>query len=51
MGLFLNLGNENFAGFSRMQYFVDKSGLINKLLKKDITEKFICNSRAWISNR
>lgn len=46
MGLFLNLGNENFAEFSRTQYFVDKSELINKLLKKDITEKFICNSRA-----
>ena len=46
MGRFLNLGNRNFAEFSRTQYFVDKSGLINKLLKKDITEKFICNSRA-----
>ena len=46
MGLFLNLGNENFAEFSRTQYFVDKSELINKLLKKDITEKFICNSKA-----
>ncbi|MDE7416295.1 MAG: ATP-binding protein [Lachnospiraceae bacterium] len=46
MGLFLNIGNENFAEFSKTQYFVDKSELINKLLKKDITEKFICNSRA-----
>lgn len=47
MGLFLNMGNENFAEFSRTKYFVDKSELINILLKKDITEKFICNSRAF----
>lgn len=46
MGLFLNMGNENFAEFSKTKYFVDKSALINKLLKKDITEKFICNSKA-----
>lgn len=46
MGLFLNLGNENFAEFAETNYFVDKSKLINILLKKDITEKFICNSRA-----
>lgn len=46
MGLFLNMGNENFAEFVQTQYFVDKSALINELLKKDITEKFICNSRA-----
>lgn len=46
MGLFLNLGNENFAEFVETNYFVDKSKLINILLKKDITEKFICNSRA-----
>ena len=46
MGLFLNIGNENFAEFSNTQYFVDKSQMINKLLKKDITQKFICNSRA-----
>ena len=46
MGLYLNIGNQNFAEFSRTQYFVDKSQLINKLLKKDITEKFVCNSRA-----
>ena len=46
MGLFLNMGNENFAEFSKTKYFVDKSELINILLKKDITEKFICNSRA-----
>lgn len=46
MGRFLNIGNKNYAEFSQTQYFVDKSELINKLLKKDITEKFICNSRA-----
>ena len=46
MGLFLNIGNKNYAEFSQTQYFVDKSELINKLLKKDITEKFVCNSRA-----
>ncbi len=46
MGRFLNIGNQIFAEFSRTQYFVDKSELINKLLKKDITQKFICNSRA-----
>ena len=41
MGLFLNMGNDNFAEFSKTKYFVDKSSLINKLLQKDITEKFI----------
>ncbi len=46
MGLFLNIGNKNYAEFSQTQYFVDKSELINNLLKKDITEKFVCNSRA-----
>ncbi len=46
MGRFLNIGNKNFAEFSETQYFVDKSRLINKLIKKDITEKFVCNSRA-----
>lgn len=46
MGLYLNIGNQNFAEFSRTQYFVDKSQLINKLLKKYITAKFVCNSRA-----
>ena len=46
MGRFLNIGNKNFAEFSKTQYFVDKSRLINKLIKKDITEKFVCNSRA-----
>lgn len=46
MGRFLNAGNEAFAEFSRTRYFVDKSELINKLLEKDITEKFVCNSRA-----
>lgn len=46
MGLFLNMGNDNFAEFAQTEYFVDKSELINVLLKKDITEKFICNSRA-----
>ena len=46
MGHFLNIGNQNFAELVRTQYFVDKSQLINKLLKKDITEKFVCNSRA-----
>ncbi len=46
MGLFLNMGNDNFAEFSKTKYFVDKSSLINKLLQKDITEKFICNSKA-----
>lgn len=34
MGLYLNIGNQNFAEFSRTQYFVDKSQLINKLLKR-----------------
>ena len=46
MGRFLNIGNQNYAELARTQYFVDKSQLINKLLKKDITEKFVCNSRA-----
>ena len=46
MGLFLNMGNDNFAEFSKTKYFVDKSSMINKLLQKDITEKFICNSKA-----
>lgn len=46
MGRFLIAGNEAFAEFSRTRYFVDKSELINKLLEKDITEKFVCNSRA-----
>lgn len=46
MGRFLNAGNEAFAEFSKTRYFVDKSELINKLLEKDITEKFVCNSRA-----
>ena len=46
MGHFLNIGNQNYAELVRTQYFVDKSQLINKLLKKDITEKFVCNSRA-----
>lgn len=46
MGQFLNKGNRKFAEFSKTKYFVDKSELINKLLEKDITEKFICCSRA-----
>ena len=46
MGRFLNKGNGKFAELAASKYFVDKSGLINKLLKKDGTEKFICNSRA-----
>ena len=41
MGRFLNIGNQNYAELARTQYFVDKSQLINKLLKKDITEKFV----------
>lgn len=46
MGRFLNKGNGKFAELAASKYFVDKSGLINKLLEKDGTEKFICNSRA-----
>ena len=46
MGRFLNKGNRKFADFSKSKYFVDKTKLINKLLEKDETEKFICNSRA-----
>lgn len=46
MGRFLNKGNEKFERFSRSKYYVDKTELINKLLEKDETEKFICNSRA-----
>lgn len=45
MGRFLNKGNKKFAEFSKTKYFVDKTELINRLLEKDITEKFICNSR------
>lgn len=46
MGRFLNKGNGKFERFSKTRYFVDKTELINKLLEKDETEKFICNSRA-----
>ena len=46
MGRFLNKGNRKFAELAASRYFVDKSKLINKLLEKDGTEKFICNSRA-----
>ena len=46
MGRFLNKGNEKFADLAVSKYFVDKTQLINKLLEKDATEKFICNSRA-----
>ncbi len=46
MGQFLNKGNKKFAELVTSKYFVDKTVLINKLLKKDGTEKFICNSRA-----
>ena len=45
MGRFLNKGNRKFAEFSKTRYFVDKTALINRLLEKDITEKFICMSR------
>jgi len=45
MGRFLNKGNRKFAEFAKTKYFVDKTALINQLLKKDITEKFICLSR------
>lgn len=46
MGRFLNKGNEKFERFSRSRYYVDKTELINRLLERDETEKFICNSRA-----
>lgn len=46
MGRFLNKGNGKFAELATSKYFVDKTELINKLLEKDGTEKFICNSRA-----
>lgn len=46
MGRFLNKGNGKFAELVTSKYFVDKTRLINKLLEKDGTEKFICNSRA-----
>ena len=46
MGRFLNKGNKKFADMTKSKYFVDKTELINKLLEKDETEKFICNSRA-----
>lgn len=46
MGRFLNKGNGKFAELVASKYFVDKTKLINKLLEKDRTEKFICNSRA-----
>ena len=46
MGRFLNKGNGKFAELAASKYFVDKTELINKLLEKDGTEKFICNSRA-----
>lgn len=46
MGRFLNIGNRKFAELVGSKYFVDKTVLINKLLEKDGTEKFICNSRA-----
>lgn len=46
MGRFLNKGNGKFERFSKTRYFVDKTELINRLLEKDETEKFICNSRA-----
>ncbi len=45
MGRFLNKGNRKFAEFAKTKYFVDKTALINQLLEKDITEKFICLSR------
>ena len=46
MGRFLNMGNEKFAELAQTKYFVDKTELIGKLLRRDITSKFICNSRA-----
>ncbi len=46
MGRFLNKGNKKFAELAASKYFVDKTELIYKLLEKDGTEKFICNSRA-----
>lgn len=46
MGRFLNMGNEKFAELAQTKYFVDKTELIGKLLRSDITSKFICNSRA-----
>ncbi|MFG6368706.1 MAG: ATP-binding protein [Lachnospiraceae bacterium] len=46
MARFLNKGNAKFAELVTSKYFVDKTELINKLLEKDRTEKFICNSRA-----
>ena len=45
MGRYLNRGNQKYARFSATKYFVDKTGIINKLLEKDDDKKFICNSR------
>mgnify|MGYP002509879794 FL=1 len=45
MGRFLNRDNQKYAKFSTTKYFVDKTGMINKLLEKDDDEKFLCCSR------
>lgn len=45
MGRFLNRDNQKYAKFSATKYFVDKTGMINRLLEKDDDEKFLCCSR------
>ena len=45
VGRFLNRDNQKYAKFSTTKYFVDKTGMINKLLEKDDDEKFLCCSR------
>ncbi len=45
MGQFINKSNKKICGFAKTKYFVDKTALINKLLKRR-RRKFICNSRA-----
>jgi len=45
VGRFLNRDNQKYAKFSTTKYFVDKTGMINKLLEKDDNEKFLCCSR------
>ena len=45
MGRFLNRDNQRYAKFSTTKYFVDKTGMINRLLEKDDDEKFLCCSR------
>ena len=45
MGRFLNRDNQKYAKFAKTKYFVDKTGMINRLLEKDDDEKFLCCSR------